>query len=119
MAHHLIEQEGPISRGKRIKPRATNASESILRGIVLVIALAVLLFPVAAWADTVVLDDGALTLTFGNGSVLREDFVASGPGFTMALRALGGVGPNCENCLPGTFYNTNNDTSSTLTGTAI
>jgi len=40
---------------------AINTLEKTLRGIVLVMALAALLFPMAAWADIVVLDDGTLS----------------------------------------------------------
>ena len=55
-------------------PHAIKASESTLRGIVLVMALAALLFPVAASADSMVtLQEGMLTLhvSFGTVSELR------------------------------------------------
>jgi len=51
-----------MSASKSIKPDAIKTSERMLRGIVLLIALAALLFPAAAWADTVVLDQGTLDL---------------------------------------------------------
>jgi len=53
---------------------ATKTSGSTLRGIVLVIALVALVFPVAASADTMVtLNEGMLTLqvSFGTSSDLR------------------------------------------------
>jgi len=53
---------------------ATKGLESTLRGIVLVMALAALLFPVAASAGTMLtLTEGMLTLqvSFGTGSDLR------------------------------------------------
>lgn len=72
-------QEGPMSASKRIKPHATTRSESTLRGIVLVMAMAALLFPVAAWADTVVLDSGTLTLDVRGTSTFRQTLSAFGP----------------------------------------
>src|SRR5262245_22284935 len=50
-----------MSTSKCIKPHATNTSESTLRGIVLVLALAALLFPVAARADLIELTSGGAT----------------------------------------------------------
>jgi len=82
-----------MSASKCIKPHAANRSES--RGIVLVIALAALFFPGATWADTVVLDEGALTLKVGlglGGSSDGETLDASGPGFSIHL--VGGPGGN-------------------------
>jgi len=55
-------------------PQATKGSESTLCGIVLAMALAALLFPVAASADTMLtLTEGMLTLqvSFGTSSDLR------------------------------------------------
>jgi len=55
-------------------PHATKGSESTLRGIVLVMAVAALPFPVAASADTMLtLQEGMLTLqvSFGTSSDLR------------------------------------------------
>ena len=98
-----------MSTSKSIKLDATKTSERTLRGIVLVMALAALLFPVAAWADTILLESGTLTILTempAAGSILR----ASGPDFAItAISGLGSVLPQCNFCSPG-------DTFSTRTG---
>jgi len=50
-----------MSTSKCIKPHATNTSDTTLRIIVLVLALAALLFPVAARADLIELTSGGAT----------------------------------------------------------
>src|SRR5262245_63749347 len=103
-----------MSRGKCIKPRATKTAANTLPGLVLVLALAALLFPVATWADTVLLDNGRVTLRVGPGLGGRaaERFIeASGPGLSVDLQGAGSQGPFCAGnserlgvCLPGTFF---------------
>jgi hypothetical protein len=71
-------------------------------------ALAALLFPGAAWADTVVLDDGAFTLKVGlgtGGQAVGKTLEASGPGLSLDVHAGGDVGPGCAGtCAPGSFF---------------
>src|SRR5262249_8154381 len=73
-----------------------------------VLALAALLFPVAAWADTVVLNDGAMTLLVANGAggaAIGKTPEASGPNLSINLRSGALSGPNClDGCLPGTLF---------------
>ena len=116
-----------MSVSKCIKPHATNRSEHTLRGLVLVMALTSLLFPVAARADTVGLDDGTLTLLVFSGQGDRpigQTLEASGPGFSVALRAGGTTGPTCPSafpqppCLPGSLYFTGTLTLEVVFGTA-
>jgi len=77
----------------------------MLRGIVLVLALAALLFPVAAWADTIVLDNGRLTLNVGSGTVNSQSLGASGLGFgASGFGNLGFSASSCGPCLPGSVY---------------
>ena len=82
-----------MSTGKCIKPHATNTSARTLRGLVLVMALAALLFPVAAWAGTigVPLTDGTLTLI--GGVFYDAPLTATGPEFTIS--AVSGVPAFC------------------------
>jgi hypothetical protein len=92
-----------MSPSKCIKPHATNRSEHTLRGLVLAMVLASLLFPVAARADTVVLDDGTLRLTVRQGSTSRQDLAASGPDFSAMAIGVAAPAPQCDFpfCLPG------------------
>jgi hypothetical protein len=109
-----------MSASKCIKPHATNRSESTLRGIVLVMALAALLFPGATWADTVVLDDGAVTLRYGgfHPAVIGTTIEATGPGTTINLvTGLGALGGSCGLCFPGTTVDPSGDNSTTVAGT--
>jgi hypothetical protein len=117
-----------MSASKCIKPHATNRPEHTLRGIVLVMALAALFFPGATWADTVVLDDGALTLIgvgpgFG-GSSGGETLDASGPGFSIHLGGGANGNPSCVPlphalpCAPGGLFWTNMVSTTSSFGTA-
>ena len=84
---------------------AINTLENTLRRIVLVMAVAALLFPIAAWADIVVLDDGTLTLTVQQGVTSRQNLAASGPGFSaFGSGHLGFVASGCQPCPPGSVY---------------
>jgi len=72
----------------------------------LVIALAFLLFPVAAWAD-ILLDSGRMTLNVSGSTIRSLGLNASGPNF--AVGGIGNVGlgfsaPGCGPCLPGSVY---------------
>jgi hypothetical protein len=96
--------------GKCKKPDATNTSESTLRGIVLVIALAAL-WPTAAWAGTigVPLTDGTLTLQVSGGSVNDSTLIATGPDFSFGAASgpFGFLPPRCgvsDNCSPGSSF---------------
>ncbi len=86
---------------------ATKTSESTLPGIVLVMALAALLLPVAAWADTMVtLDEGMLTLQVSGGTSTDSRLTATGHDF--AIGAISGpfgfIGPHCDPCVPGSSF---------------
>jgi hypothetical protein len=83
-------------------------------------ALAALFFPVAAWADTVVLDDGAVELRYGglHPAVIGTTIEATGPGTTINLvTGLGALGGGCGLCFPGTTVKTSGDNSTTIAGT--
>jgi len=80
---------------------AINTLENTLRRIVLVMALAALLFPIAAWAaDIVVLDDGTLTPTVQQGVTSRQDLAASGPDYSAIAFGVAAPKPPCSVCLP-------------------
>src|SRR5215467_6592449 len=86
---------------------ATKTSESPLRAIVLVVALAALLFPVAASADTMVtLQEGMLTLHVSFGTSTDSQLTAIGPDFALnaASGPFGFTGPHCDPCLPGSSF---------------
>src|SRR5215470_14273490 len=86
---------------------ATKTSESPLRTIVLVMALAALPFPVAAWADTMVaLNAGMLTLQVSFGTSNDSQLTAIGPDFALnaASGPFGFTGPHCDPCFPGSSF---------------
>ena len=72
--------------------------------------LAARLFPVAAWADTMVtLDEGMLTLLVSGNSTTDSLLRASGPDFAIVAPSgpLGLVGPHCPLfCAPGESFAT-------------
>ena len=86
---------------------ATKTSESPLRTIVLVMALAALPLPVAAWADTMVaLNEGVLTLQVSFGTSNDSLLTAIGPDFALnaASGPFGFTGPHCDPCVPGSSF---------------
>jgi len=86
---------------------ATKTSESSLRAIVLVMTLAALLFPVAAWADTMVtLNAGMLTLQVSFGTSNDSRLTAIGPDFALNAGSgpFGFTGPHCDPCVPGSSF---------------
>jgi len=85
---------------------ATKTSESPLRAIVLVVALAALLFPVAASADSMVtLQEGMLTLQVSGGTSTDSHLTAIGPDFALnAASGPFGTGPHCDPCFPGSSF---------------
>ena len=97
----------PLRRRTIHMAHATKTSESTLRGIVLVLALAALLFPGAAWADTMVtLQEGMLTLRVSGGTSTDSQLTAIGPDFALnaASGPLGFTGPHCDPCVPGSSF---------------
>src|SRR5215831_15734837 len=86
--------------GKLTMAHAFNTLENTLRSIVLVTALAALLFPTPAWAaDIVVLDDGILTLTVQQGVTSGQDLAASGPDYSAIAFGMAAPRPSCSVCL--------------------
>jgi len=69
--------------------------------------LAALLFPVAAWADTMVtLNAGMLTLQVSFGTSNDSRLTAIGPDFALNAGSgpFGFTGPHCDPCFPGSSF---------------
>src|SRR5215472_15786245 len=91
--HRQRVRSSHLHRRKLAMAHVTNTSEKALRGLVLVTALAVLLFPVAAWADLVELTSGGAT----QGPVGNSFFLAAfGDQFALTANLI-------QQSNPGTF----------------